>query len=190
MTKDEALKFALEALEAIDKLDLGLSEYATRELTTLDAFVKSTVTAIKEALAQPEMRPDEISTDELIYMNGLYDGKKQERALWELTKLGQEIEAQEPDAWREFDGEGGYYYRSYEHNEDYCSKWDANNPNHKGWVQPLYTTPPKRQWVGLTDDERFNAVREAAAGSAMRRDGSTSERIAIAIEAKLRSKNT
>jgi len=53
MTKNEALKLALEALEAIDKLDLGLSEYATRELTTLDAFVKATVTAIKEALAQP-----------------------------------------------------------------------------------------------------------------------------------------
>jgi len=63
------------------------------------------------------------------------------------------LPGQEPDAWREFDGEGGYYYRSYEHNEDYCSKWDANNPNHKGWVQPLYTTPPKREWVGLTPEE-------------------------------------
>jgi len=57
MTKNEALKLALEALEAIDKLDLGLSEYATRELTTLDAFVKATVTAIKEALAQPAQEP-------------------------------------------------------------------------------------------------------------------------------------
>jgi hypothetical protein len=57
MTKDEALKLALEALEAIDKLDLGLSEYATRALTTLDAFVKSTVTAVKEALAQPAQEP-------------------------------------------------------------------------------------------------------------------------------------
>ena len=72
--------------------------------------------------------------------------------------------AQEPDAWREFDGEGGYYYRSYEHNEDYAIKWDANNPNHKGWVQPLYTVPPQRPWVGLTEDEIYTL---AAGGHAV-----------------------
>lgn len=71
---------------------------------------------------------------------------------------------QEPDAWREFDGEGGYYYRSYEHNEDYASKWDANNPNHKGWVQPLYITPSQRPWVELTEDEIYTL---AAGGHAV-----------------------
>ena len=60
----------------------------------------------------------------------------------------------EPVAWREFDGEGGYYFRTYEHNEDYAAKWDANNPNHKGWVEPLYTTPPQRK--PLTDEEINN----------------------------------
>lgn len=49
---------------------------------------------------------------------------------------------QEPVAWRTFDGEGGYDYRSYEDNESYADEWDKRNPNHKGWVDKLYTTPP------------------------------------------------
>ena len=51
---------------------------------------------------------------------------------------------QEPVAWRTFDGEGGYDYRSYEDNESYADDWDKRNPNHKGWVEPLYTHPPQR----------------------------------------------
>jgi hypothetical protein len=49
---------------------------------------------------------------------------------------------QEPVAWRTFDGEGGYDYRSYEDNESYADEWDKRNPNHKGWVDKLYTPPP------------------------------------------------
>jgi hypothetical protein len=48
----------------------------------------------------------------------------------------------EPVAWRTFDGEGGYDYRTYDMNEDYAKEWNERNPNHKGWVEPLYTTPP------------------------------------------------
>lgn len=52
------------------------------------------------------------------------------------------LDKQEPVAWRTFDGEGGYDYRSYEDNESYADEWDKRNPNHKGWVDKLYTTPP------------------------------------------------
>jgi hypothetical protein len=48
----------------------------------------------------------------------------------------------------------------------------------------------QRQWVGLTDEEITAIVREAARGAAIKRDGSTSERIAQAVEAKLKEKNT
>lgn len=54
----------------------------------------------------------------------------------------------------------------------------------------LYTAPPQREWQGLTDEEITSLVREAARGSAINRDGSTSQRIARAIEAKLKEKNT
>jgi len=93
MTKDEALKLALEALEF----------YYDLYKEKVDANV---ITAIKEALAQPE---------------------------------------QEPVAWRTFDGEGGYDYRSYEDNESYADEWDKRNPNHKGWVDKLYTAAPQRK---------------------------------------------
>ena len=83
-------------------------------------------------------------------------------------------------AWRTFDGEGGYDYHTYEYNEDYAVKWDANNPKHKGWVEPLYTTPPQRTWVGLTDEEVADIERN-----------SITRRQAIrAIEAKLKELNT
>ena len=68
-------------------------------------------------------------------------------------KLIAELESQEPVAWRTFDGEGQYEYRAYEENESYADEWDKRNPNHKGWVDPLYTHPPQRTWVGLTDEE-------------------------------------
>lgn len=50
----------------------------------------------------------------------------------------------EPVAWRTFDGEGGYEYRAYEDNECYAAAWAQRNPNHVGWVEPLYTAPPQR----------------------------------------------
>ena len=64
-----------------------------------------------------------------------------------------ELESQEPVAWRTFDGEGQYEYRAYEENESYADEWDKRNPNHKGWVDPLYTHPPQRTWVELTNGE-------------------------------------
>lgn len=51
------------------------------------------------------------------------------------------MERQEPVAWRTFDGEGGYDYRSYEDNENYKLGWDARYPNLIGWVEPLYALP-------------------------------------------------
>ena len=50
---------------------------------------------------------------------------------------------------------------------------------------PLYTTPPKREWVGLTDEE-INSVRHNRDWTAPWTD----ETFARYIEAKLREKNT
>jgi hypothetical protein len=51
--------------------------------------------------------------------------------------------------------------------------------------KPLYTTPPaaKRQWVGLTDEEMNDITCGMVKGWVM-------ERLAIAIEAKLKELNT
>jgi hypothetical protein len=96
--------------------------------------------------------------------------------------------ALEPVAWRTFDGEGGYEYRCYDMNEDYAEVWGQRNPNHKGWVEPLYkdptpcqtcqalartvmmdqtahdtTQPAQRPWVGLTNEEIESAWQKVEA---------------------------
>lgn len=74
-----------------------------------------------------------------------------------------------------------------------CSKESAGDyiktPKLHDWlyeVRALYTSPTQRK--PLTDAEIAAIVREAAKGSSIRRDGSTSERIARAVEAKLKEK--
>jgi hypothetical protein len=54
-----------------------------------------------------------------------------------------------------------------------------------GTWTPLYTAPPKKEWVGLTEDERLEAIWESG------EDGLTGDRfdVARAIEAKLKEKN-
>lgn len=113
----------------------------------------------------------------------------------------------EPVAWRTFDGEGNYEFRDYEMNECYAEEWAKRNPNHAGWVEPLYadptpchtceslartvmmdqtshdTAPPQREWQGLTDEE----IRTAAFLGIYEKP---LIEFARAIEAKLKEKNS
>jgi len=75
------------------------------------------------------------------------DVKKREQA---ITAIKAALEAKdEPVAWREFDGEGGYDYYTYEHNEDLRDKYiERNGEKYAGWVEPLYTTPPQQKAKG------------------------------------------
>jgi len=50
---------------------------------------------------------------------------------------------------------------------------------------PLYTAPPRREWVGLTDEDMADTYISASVDVMMR-----SARFARAIEAKLKEKNT
>jgi hypothetical protein len=52
---------------------------------------------------------------------------------------------------------------------------------------PLYTTPPQRTWVGLTEKDICEAAVKSQDGISPRND---TLRFAIAIEAKLKEKNT
>jgi hypothetical protein len=130
--------------------------------------------------------------------------------LIELLRARLSAPEPEPVAWRTFDGEGGYDYRDYELNEDYGYWWEERHPNHKGWVQPLYTdptpcqtcealaravmmdqtshdtTPPQREWQGLTDEEIENLF----IWQEWSEDFAEYEPVARAIEAKLKEKNT
>jgi hypothetical protein len=55
-------------------------------------------------------------------------------------------QAEKPVAWREFDGEGGYDYRTYDDNENFRDEYiKRNGEKYADWVDPLYTAPPQQE---------------------------------------------
>jgi hypothetical protein len=125
MTKDEALRLALEALEVANSCVDGY--YIPKGKTHLPE-IELAITAIKEALAQTEQEP-----------------------------VGEIVDAIE-----------GAFKCSFTKMLPVGTK--------------LYTTPPQRTWIGLTEDEVFEISNKMP--YADRFD------FAEAIEAKLKEKNT
>jgi len=145
MTKEEALNLALDALET--------SMYPQQK--QLQA-----ITAIKEALAQPEQEP-------VVWM---YQDKSTHDVRFQKHMRG-------------FVDHGATYetplYTSPPQQELVCvcgAVWEG---------QELIYTTPQRTWVGLTDDEIVLIVAECAASHQH-----TDIHFAKAIEAKLKEKNT
>ena len=133
MTKDEALKLALEALEA-DLLEM------VADVDGHMVFLKDkAITAVKEALAQPEQESFEY---------------------WNAVEGWVKID----EVRKHFDSVGcGTIYKTA--GEDRT---------------PLYTTLPRRPWVGLTYKEKHE----------IRYSHMTSAEFIEFIEAKLKDKNT
>ena len=126
MTKDEALKLALEALTG--------NWTNETECEALHAKHMESITAIKEALAQPE---------------------------------------QEPVAWGMMNDDGKIYD---------CICPEEHDRVEGEYTVPLYTTPPQRTWVGLTQQDIDIAFDDTQEGGGF-------DDFARAIEAKLREKN-
>ena len=149
MTKDEALKLALEALKQIDEaMPFPVAKLAQK--------------VIKEALAQPEpcggckgsgwvTRDPDIGTDQECFVcggSGAYPKEPEQEPVGEIV-----------DAI-----EGAFK----------CSFTKLLPVGTK-----LYTTPPKRPWVGLTDEEFHYCI-------ALK----NTTAIAEEVEAKLKERNT
>ena len=177
MTKDAALKLALKALENGKRVRDG--EGGTRYQPELE---DAAITAIKEALAQPAQEPvakycchvcfdksGQTFLDRMILCSECGNKRcpKATNHALPCTNNNNPLQlAKEPVAWR---------YRGNLHEFD-PSDW-ATGP-----VTPLYTTPPQRPWVGLTNKERsgIEDYCEMIIGKAA----------FDAIEAKLKEKNT
>ena len=87
-----------------------------------------------EKKEQPEQEPDDLT---VVYMAGFYDGKNK--------YASQRKPDQEPVAMRyDFDGYGWLYI-----DNGSGSNWREKIKN----AEPLFTAPPRREWVGLTDEE-------------------------------------
>jgi hypothetical protein len=144
MTKDEALKLALDALDEPHEVQFWNKQ-------------EKAIKAIKEALANEAL------------------DKMAENA----RELGLDYEpAQEPVAWAKFSAKGNIIDLLSEPDDDYT---------------PLYTTPPQRTWVGLTDkeiEEIWKIAMFADYGIGAELSNQPFVHFARAIEAKLKEKNT
>ena len=190
MTQDEIIELACQTFGGIIK---------NEERKNFLAFAKMVAEkAIKEALAQPK-EPDSVAWEQFYPDIGkpkFVAQPEQEPVAWvypeglEALKAGKPWTAygtrQEPNntalylspqpdippyAWVTFTPYG-----------DEDDVWYENPEGQllEGWTyKPLYdTTPPKREWVGLTDDDEIPW------------DGVDAKSFAQAIEAKLKQKNT
>ncbi len=145
MTKDKALKLALEALEGADWYinQLEMIVYSVDDDGTHENRLKvqQALTKIKEALAQP---------------------------------------AQEPVAWMHPDGRLWTFGQGFDKST---------------FTIPLYTTPPKRKWIWLTEEDFQPMVQKAMAYYGYNPEHSTLTSgagfyaLVRNIEAKLKDKN-
>jgi len=100
-----------------------------------------------------------------------------------------EAEKQEPVAWM-------YDFLNTDNRDEVIRNWTtqdyADIEREKGFnVRPLYTHPPKRQWVGLTDEEIEQGYETTGHYQTLRpQDRFAVFALARAIEAKLKEKNT
>ena len=176
MTKDEALRLALEAMEEIihwyavrDRNDVFLN--FVDQNPEIQKIMKS-ITAIKEALETKEGLLDRKS-----YLLGLYDQKsrleletKDEPVAWGMKKDGVILDVICPEEHEREEGE---------------------------YTIPVYTQL-QRTWVGLTDEDMNNALdywsdnSRSAYGGAHAANGEYVDMIETwrYIEAKLKERNT
>jgi len=117
------------------------------------------------------MTKDEALQMCLEYIETAAHERKYVRHAIKQALAAQPAPVQEPVAWMRPSEQG--YDSAY---RDHSTVMACIGNPWTGWI-PLYTTPPKRPWVGLTDDERAECWSSSAKQSA------------INIEAKLKENN-
>jgi hypothetical protein len=139
MTKDETLKMALEVMR--NQGDVSVDEWIATEK------------AIKEALAQPEQEPMTKAGELRAIKTELWKQTEQDGECKHCTDGcpacdARKLPEQEPVAWGVFEGNLHDMFFSQEEAQKM-----ADLKGTHAEVRPLYTTPPQRTWVGLTDEE-------------------------------------
>ena len=189
----EALKLALEALE--NSVDLVVEDaynaeqlygkYPTRQkkvngLKILAEQHKQAITAIKEALAQPEQDADRFCDANCVWTDHHPDCKlaqpEQEPVAWNVVGPTGKIVATEMNS-----------VRGWARIEGYKPTVEGLLGFHeRGW-RVVPTTPPQRTWVGLTVEEIEEVGKPYEEKDRSIRAWGL---YAVAIEAKLKEKNT
>ena len=126
MTKDEALRLALEALKSKDGWGSSIREAKEQAIAACEA-------ALEANEFNPDWDTQAVLTEEIQRM----------------AKRIEELEAQdEPVAWRWMPAQ---YWKQWVYSDDGKRVEEAKRFMGDGGVQPLYTTPPQRK--PLTDEQ-------------------------------------
>jgi len=170
----EAMKMALDALE----------DYEPNNAHKAITFLRA---AIAEAEREEEARIEQIMLD--VWQDvgnprlpGIKPKQNQCGEVCERAKLcaicarGLEEIEQEPVAWRHTTAMGHHYFRL-----------KPQDPMFK--PVPLYTHPPRREWVGLTDGQVLCIIEEEAKALRTKLPFALEMCVARAVEAKLKEKN-
>jgi hypothetical protein len=151
----EAMQMALEALE--DSNDVARMEFGDED------YYSEAINALRQALVDA----DDTSQKRVDEMVKTEHGKKIEIALAYQRGWDAAVAQQEPVAWM------------YVNEDGECEQIEYGPVFDDPGVTPLYTAPPKKEWVGLTAYE----IQEIHSGN--QHWGN----FACAIEAKLKEKN-
>ena len=169
MTKNEALRMAIEVFDMYgNKMN--------------SAFADEAYQACKDALAETQKATEQAPCEQPVAWQALCVGNHYAYATAKLDLTGYhsdfwqrplyttppKAEPQEPVAWM----------------NDIAFSMDKELLGTRSRIVPLYTAPPSREWVGLSDEEI-----EEATGMQNQGFGSTYYMVIRAIEAKLREKN-
>ena len=184
----EALKLALEALELNNRewkatADSGDSGYWLAEEQAFYQQAEKAIIAIKEALAQPEQDNTYGYASRLAtaiwqkhYMKDSPKWKPlntTEGVLTQIDNMTCGLVKEKPSQ-----PEQEPVACVVPHGATMRLEWASVDAAHNAKIGPLYTTPPQRTWVELTDEE----VKKIAYNTAERK-------VAKDIEAKLKEKN-
>ena len=182
MTKEAFIQVKRATVEQwLEALDLAqaLLEKSNHHSKILDAY-----TAIKEALAQPAQEPMAYGMwDTMIGYGGRMMSVRLDKGQDGCTVplyTAPPQPAQEPVAWMyDWFCDGKLITGWIAHSEPEIPKSMALN------IRPLYTAPPQRTWVGLTEED-FQAICKNFRVT----HGGWIDMLALEIETKLKEKNT
>ena len=142
-----------------------------------------------------ELKPEWVSTASHGFISGYEEALRQALAQpVDAVNISQERvdetakREHEPVAWvLYYNNEQGTPMREIFYGKAYMEETKSYNETHRGLkcqVVPLYTAPPKREWVGLTEAERVDILDDE-----LTTQGTEHFALAQAIEAKLKEKN-
>ena len=120
------------------------------------------------------------------YFHEINGQKETAQAAWQARGVLDKAldETQEPVAWQALCKDNHYAYGTAE--------IDLKGYHSDFWQRPLYTTPPSREWVGLSDEEIAKLTlysSEYTSDDGFETISLDEKHFARAIEAKLREKN-